>query len=83
MQQAFEVSKRLVFNGSPNTPLFDKKTQVILLKAAIAYENTLSEAGPEQIEGSKLLTQLDDFLLLVEKNGDKRTQAVIDYLNAL
>ncbi|MFC6650195.1 hypothetical protein [Paenibacillus rhizoplanae] len=41
------------------------------------------EAGPEQIEGSKLLTQLDDFLLLVEKNGDKRTQAVIDYLNAL
>lgn len=83
MQEAFEVSKRLVFNGSPNTPLFDKKTQVILLKAAIAYENTLSEAGPEQIEASSLLTQLDDFLLLVEQNGDKKTQAVIDYLEAM
>ncbi|NQX46080.1 hypothetical protein HQN87_12125 [Paenibacillus tritici] len=83
MQQAFEAAKRLVFNGSPNTPLFDKKTQVILLKAAIAYENTLSEAGPEQIENSRLLTGLDDFLLLVEQNGDKKTQAVMDYLEAM
>lgn len=83
MTEALERAKRIVFNGTPKTPLFDKKTQVILLKAAIAYENTLSEAGPEQIEDSRLLTQLDDFLLLVEKNGDKRTQAVIDYLNAL
>ncbi|MBP2110641.1 hypothetical protein [Paenibacillus silagei] len=83
MKEAFEASKQIVFNGAPNTPLFDKKTQVILLKAAIAYENTLSEAGPEQIEASSLLTQLDDFLLLVEQNGDKKTQAVIDYLEAM
>ncbi|MEK3836623.1 MULTISPECIES: hypothetical protein [unclassified Paenibacillus] len=83
MTEALERAKRIVFNGTTKTPLFDKKTQVILEKAAIAYENTLSEAGPERIEGSRLLTQLDDFLLLVEKNGDKRTQAVIDYLNAL
>ncbi|MEK3758871.1 hypothetical protein MKZ07_10525 [Paenibacillus sp. FSL P4-0338] len=83
MTEALERAKRIVFNGTPKTPLFDKKTQVILEKAAIAYENTLSEAGPERIEGSRLLTQLDDFLLLVMKNGDKRTQAVIDYLKAM
>ncbi|MEK4851444.1 hypothetical protein NST04_16485 [Paenibacillus sp. FSL H7-0756] len=83
MTEVLKRTKQIVFNGTPKTPLFDKKTQVILEKAAIAYENTLSEAGPERIEGSKLLTQLDDFLLLVMDNGDKRTQAVIDYLKAL
>ncbi|WP_405114357.1 hypothetical protein MHH28_09765 [Paenibacillus sp. FSL K6-1217] len=83
MTEALERAKRIVFNGTPKTPLFDKKTQIMLEKAAIAYENSLSEAGPEQIEGSRLLTQLDDFLLLVEQNGDKRTQAVTDYLEAL
>lgn len=83
MAEALERAKRIVFNGTPKTPLFDKKTQVMLEQAAIAYENTLSEAGPESIEGSRLLTQLDEFLVLLEKNGDQRTQAVIDFLNAL
>ncbi|MEK3670705.1 hypothetical protein [Paenibacillus sp. FSL R10-2771] len=83
MKKAFEVSKRYVFYGTPNTPLFDQKTQVINEEAVIAYENTLSEAGPEQTDGSRLLTQLGDFLLLLEKNGDKKTQAVIDFLEAM
>ncbi len=83
VKEAFGVAKKYVFNGSPKTPLFDNKTQVMSEKAAIAYENTLSEAGPERIEASTLLTQLDDFLVLLEKNGDKKTQAVSDYLKSL
>ncbi|WP_340024272.1 hypothetical protein MHI24_03970 [Paenibacillus sp. FSL K6-1096] len=83
MTEALDRAKRIVFNGTAKTPLFDKKTQVMLEQAAIAYENTLSEAGPERIEGSRLLTQLDEFLVLLEKNGDRRTQAVIHFLDAL
>ncbi|MCE3201640.1 hypothetical protein [Paenibacillus sonchi] len=83
VKEAFGVAKKYVFYGSPNTPLFDNKTQMISEEAAIAYENTLSEAGPEQIEASPLLTQLNDFLVLLEKNGDKKTQAVRDYFKSL
>jgi hypothetical protein len=80
--EAFKTARFYVFNGTPNTPLFDRETKLMSEAAAIAYENTLSEAGPEQIEASALLTQLDEFLVLLEKNGDKKTQAVTDFLKA-
>ncbi|MBT2289219.1 hypothetical protein J7E73_08745 [Paenibacillus albidus] len=83
VQEAFGVAKKYVFYGAKNTPLFDNKTQIMSEKAAIAYENTLSEAGPEQIEASPLLTQLSDFLVLLEKNGDKKTQAINDFLKSI
>jgi len=83
IKEAYKVAKGYLFNGTLNSPLFDKKTQVMSLDAAIAYENTLSEAGPEQIEASRLLTQLEEFLVLLEKNGDKKTQAVKEYLKSI
>ncbi|WP_238652839.1 hypothetical protein [Paenibacillus piscarius] len=83
MTEALERARRIVFNGTPKSPLFDQKTEAMLEQAAIAYENTLSEAGLERIEGSRLLTQLDEFLVLQLKNGDKKTQAVKDYLKAI
>ncbi|AJS58181.1 hypothetical protein [Paenibacillus sp. IHBB 10380] len=83
VKEAFEVAKMYLFHGTKNTLLFDNKTQVMSEKAAIAYENTLSEAGPEQIEASTLLTQLEEFLVLLEKNGDKKTQAVNNFLKSI
>ncbi len=83
IKEAYNVAKEYVFNGTQNSPLFDKITQVMSEEAAIAYENTLSEAGPEQIEASPLLIQLEEFLMLLEKNGDKKTQAVKDFLKSI
>lgn len=83
VKEIYNVARVYVFNGTKNTPLFDNKTQLMNEEAVIAYENTLSEAGPEQIESSILLTQLEEFLVLLEKNGDKKTQAVKDFLKSI
>ncbi|UQZ32196.1 hypothetical protein C2I18_00690 [Paenibacillus sp. PK3_47] len=82
IKESFRTAKMYVFYGTQNTPLFDNTTKLMSEAAAIAYENSLSEAGPEEIEASPLLTQLDEFLILLEKNGDKNTQAVTDFLKS-
>ncbi|WP_046215618.1 hypothetical protein [Paenibacillus wulumuqiensis] len=80
VQEWYDRGKMYVFHGSDNTPLFQYGTLTIDPEARTAYQRILSSKTAEQIKNSKLLTQLQAYLDLIEQSGGKETTAVKNFL---
>lgn len=80
VQEWYDRGKMYVFHGLDNTPLFQYGTLTIDPEAREAYRRILSSKTAEQIKNSKLLTQLQAYLDLIEQSGGKETTAVKKFL---
>ena len=80
MQEWYDRGQMYVFHGIENTPLFEYGTLTIDPEASSAYHNALSSHTEAEIKNSQLLTHLQTYLQLIEKNGGKNSPEIVSFL---
>lgn len=83
VKQALGLATMYAFYGAKYTPLFEYDTMKINSEAKIAYEKVISVKSPAEIKASSLLTNLQNFLKLLDQTGDKKNQAIHNFLQQL
>ncbi|WP_172194669.1 hypothetical protein [Saccharibacillus qingshengii] len=81
IRERFRWAKLSVFYGQSNTPLFDYDTGAVDPEARAAYTRLLSAKSESELASSKVLTDLQGLMDLLDRTGGKRTRAVEDYLS--
>lgn len=77
MKQLYNNYVFITLHGLNNTPLFDYSTEKIAEDAKNAYSTALTQSND-----SKFLKILGEFMTLVDKNDDKRTDEVESFIEA-
>ncbi|GGH15042.1 hypothetical protein [Paenibacillus segetis] len=83
VKEAFVLSRMYTFYGTSNTPLFDYDSMTINPEAKAAYEKALTSKTSSEIKASGVLTELQEFLKLLDQSDDTKTQAINDFLKGI
>lgn len=83
VKEAFILARMYTFYGTNNTPLFDYDSMNINSEAKVAYEKALADKTSSEIKASEVLTQLQEFLKLLEQTNDTKTQVINDFLKGI